>query len=692
MNNTYLLEVGIEEIPARYVKDTLRQFKDKFSKLFKEEKISFEKIEVFSTPRRLSTIVSGIEENKKEEIESVRGPSKKISLDEEGQASRALSGFMKGQGVEFSDIIFKDYKGEEYAYANIVKKSKDIKTVIEENMEELIKSINFPKSMKWGGKNIRFARPIRWVVSLFNEEVISFDFEGIKVSNETNGHRFLGSKNIVLKSVEEYKDVLRENFVVLDQNERKEIIKYGAERLAKEKGGRLQNDEALLDEVTNLVEYPTPMIGRIKEEYLNLPKDVIVTPMKEHLRYFPVLDSKDRLLPYFITVRNGNDEHVDIVIKGNEKVLGARLEDAKFFFQEDKSKALEDYVEALKSITFQEKLGTLYDKSLRIAKFGEKIGSDLEVGEETKKNIKRASLLSKADLTTKMVTEFTELQGKMGMLYAELSGENEIVSLAIFEQYLPRFLDDELPSTTAGAVISIADRLDSISGLFAIGIHLTGSQDPFGLRRSALGMIKIILDKGLKLSLEDLIDYALYIQVEENRLTFDYEKVKGEIREFFLARIKNMFLESGIRHDIVESILQTETDDIYDMKIKADKLNEWLSSTKDKSEILTAFNRVSTLAKNASTNEVQRELLSDHGINLLDSYNSIEEDTLNHINKKDYDKALDLLTSLKEPIDLFLDNTMVMVEDEELKNNRLALLKIIYDTMIKVCDLSVIIN
>lgn len=690
MNNTYLLEIGIEEIPARYVKDTLRQLNEKFTSLFKDEDISFEEIEVYSTPRRLTTIVSGIVESKVEKVEVVKGPSKKISFDGD-EPSRALLGFMKGQGVELEDIFFEDYKGEEYVYAKVVKKSKDVDAIIKEGVAELIKSINFPKSMKWGGKNIRFARPIRWIVSLLDDKVISFEFEGISVSNRTKGHRFLGSSDIVLNNVGEYKEALKENFVILDQNERKEMIRYGATRLAKEKGGNLLNDEGLLDEVTNLVEYPTPIIGRIKEEYLNLPKDVIVTPMKEHLRYFPVVDSKDRLLPYFITVRNGNDDHVETVIKGNEKVLGARLEDAKFFFKDDISKPLEEYTEALKSITFQEKLGTLYDKSLRIVKLGEKIGEYLEVGEETKKNIRRAGILSKADLTTKMVTEFTELQGKMGMVYAEASGENEIVSLAIFEQYLPRSLGDNLPSTTAGAVISIADKLDSISGLFAIGIHPTGSQDPFGLRRSALGIIKIILDKKLNLSLQDLISYALYIQVEENNLTFDYDKTKAEITDFFLGRLKSMFSDNGIRYDIIEAVTQTEIDDIYDIKIKSDKLNQWLAM-EETSEVLTVFNRVATLAKGSQDREVKRDELTEYGLEVFDSYNNIKEDTLNYIDKKEYDKALSLLSTLKEPIDNFLDNVMIMVEDESIRENRLALLKTIYDTMMKVCDLSVINN
>ncbi len=407
-------------------------------------------------------------------------------------------------------------------------------------MANIIKSIVFPKSMRWGGgKNIRFARPIRWIVSLYNESVVPFDLEGIKVGNITRGHRFLGSSHIEVNSVDEYFKILEENYVIVDQNKRKDIIKYGSERLAKEKGGNLLMDAELLEEVTYLVEYPTPpLIGRIEDEYLQLPVDVVITPMKEHLRYFPVVDDKGRLLPYFITVRNGNEKHIDIVTKGNEKVLGARLEDAKFFYYEDIKKPLEDYVEELNNIIFQEKLGTLYDKTIRVQKLAEKIGNYLEVGQETKKNIERAAYLSKADLVTKMVDEFTELQGKMGMEYAKQSGENEIVSLAIYEQYLPRFAGDQLPTTTAGAILSIADKLDTIAGSFAIGIQPTGSQDPYGLRRQALGIINIILDRKLNLNLGDIVDFALYIYVDENSLVFDYENTKQEILEFFNGRIK----------------------------------------------------------------------------------------------------------------------------------------------------------
>ncbi len=687
----YLLEIGVEELPARYVDLALEQLKEKGGQLLKEERIGYENILVYATPRRLVLVVDGIAE-RQEDLEILnRGPAKKIAFDEDANPTKALEGFMRGQGVTTEEIILKDYKGEEYVYANKTMKGKFVNEIIKDKIPGLIKSIQFPKSMKWGGKNLRFARPIRWILSILNDEIIDFKLEGIVSSNITRGHRFLGSNNILINHVDEYFEKLKDNYVIVNQNERKEIIEYGCNKLAKEKGGNLQPDEELLNEVVNIVEYPTPIIGRIKEEYLRLPKAVIVTPMKEQLRYFPVEDDKGRLLPYFITVRNGNDEYLDMVIKGNEKVLGARLEDAKFFYFEDVKKPLEGYVENLKTTIFQEELGTLYDKTIRIQKLAMKIGQYLEVGEETQKNIRRAGYLSKADLVTSMVDEFTELQGIMGRQYAMNSGENEIVSLAIYEQYLPRFSGDKYPTTTAGSVLSIADKLDTISGSFAIDIQPTGSQDPYGLRRQALGIINILLDKKMNLSLGEIIDYALYIYVDENGLTFDYEEKKKEIQGFFKNRTRNLFIDMGMRYDIVDAVLETNIDDVYDLKLRADKLSLWL----DKEEIeetLVAFNRVSNIAKKAENDEVIKELLiEEEEINLYESFNQVEEEVLKLLNSKEYDKALEQFSSMKEPIDKFFDQVMVMVDDDEVRNNRLGLLKKIFNTMLMICDLSKVV-
>jgi len=692
MSNKYLLEIGTEEIPARYVKDALKQIKDQFKDAFNEENINYEDINVYSTPRRLTAIIEGLDDRQEDTESQSRGPSKKIALDEDGNPTKALEGFIRGQGVGIDDIFYLEHNGEEYVYTKTVKKGKDIEEILKDRVPKIIKSVNFPKSMRWGGKQLRFARPIRWIMSILEDKVVPFDLEGIKVSNVTKGHRFLGNSEIKIGNINEYMGKLEENYVILDQEKRKKIIEYSSERLAKETGGKLDHDEELLDEVTNLVEYPTPIIGRIKKEYLNLPKDVVTTTMKEHLRYFPVLDDKDRLSSYFITVRNGNDEYIDNVIKGNEKVLDARLADARFFFQEDISKPLEDYVESLKRIIFQEKLGTLYDKSMRIQKLSYRIADNLGVRDETKRNLERASYLSKADLTTKLVMEFTELQGKMGMKYAEESGENEVVALSIAEQYLPRYAGDDLPSTTAGFILSVADKLDSITGLFAVGIQPTGSQDRFGLRRNALGIINIILDKKINISLKELIDFSLYIYVDEQGLAFNYNEIEDEIMDFFMRRIKNMFSDKGIRYDIIDAVVHRDIDDIYDMKIRANKLSEWLDR-EDSSEALTAFNRVAKLGKDAEDNEVSRDLLTeDEEIRLYNSFNNIEDEVIEYIEQKEYDEALKLLASLKEPIDRFFDEVMVMVEDEEIKNNRLGLLKKIYNIMMKICDLSKIVN
>lgn len=692
MNNKYLLEIGVEELPARFIGNTLVQLESNIKNVLKEQRIAYESIKTYGTPRRLVLIIEGLADKQETMEERIKGPAKRIAYDEKGNPTKALQGFMRGQGVDIDQVSFQEYNGEAYVYANVIKEGRETDAVLTENMPNIIKSIIFPKSMKWGGKNIRFARPIRWIVSLYNESIAPFELEGIKAGNITKGHRFLGDSHIEIDSVDKYFKALEENYVIVDQNKRKDIIKYGSERLAKEKGGNLLMDSELLEEITYLVEYPTPLIGRIEEEYLQLPIDVVITPMREHLRYFPVVDDKGRLLPYFITVRNGNEEYIDIVTKGNEKVLGARLEDAKFFYYEDIKKPLADYVDELNNIIFQEKLGTVYDKTVRIQKLAEKIGNYLEVGQETKKNIERAAYLSKADLVTKMVDEFTELQGKMGMEYAKQSGENEIVSLAIYEQYLPRFAGDQLPTTTAGAILSIADKLDTIAGSFAIGIQPTGSQDPYGLRRQALGIINIVLDRKLNLSLGEIIDFALYIYVDENGLVFDYENIKQEILEFFNARIKNIFSDMGIRYDIIDGVISTEIDDVYDLKLRADKLNSYIEN-KGLEEVLATFNRVINLAEKASSTEVKRELLvEEEEIQLYEAFYSIEDKVISWLDKKEYDKALEQFIVLREPVDDFFDNVMVMVDDEELRENRLSLLSKISETMLMICDLSKIVK
>ncbi len=479
---------------------------------------------------------------------------------------------------------------------------------------------------------------------------------------------------------------MEENYVILDQNKRKELIKEQCINVATSLGGEVEFDEDLLEEVTNLVEYPTAFYGEFDKEYAKLPKEVVTTPMKEHQRYFPVV--KDgKLLPNFIAVRNGNDYKIEIVKAGNEKVLVARLEDALFFYNEDTKNSLESYIEKLKTVVFQAKLGTVYDKSLRIEKLSSDILDSLNIN-NIKEDTLRAAKLCKADLVTNMVFEFTELQGIMGREYAKVCGENEPVSEAIFEHYLPRFAGDILPETKSGIVLSIADKLDSIAGFFAIGIQPTGSQDPYALRRQALGILSILMDKKLDVNLKDLVEHALN---NYSNLEFNKEEVCAQIMEFFRERIKNLFRDLGIRYDVIEAVLSSEINDISDIHTRAIELNKWLS-TEGLVEMLTAFNRVSTLAQKASSSDVKEELLKeDAEIKLFNGFKDINIKVQELLKDKKYSEALDAFASLRPLVDNMFDNVMVMDKDEAIKENRLALLKQIYDTMLTICDLSKIV-
>ena len=686
MNNYLLFEVGVEELPSRFVSSTLEQIKNNLTKLFNDNRIVFYDIETYGTPRRLTFVVKGISDRQSNLEEEVKGPSKKIAVDADGNFTKPALGFIKSKGLKEEDVYFKQVGKDEYIFGTIKQEGIETSEVLKTILPEAVKAVTFPKAMRWGGKNMRFARPIRWMVTLLNDEVLEVNLEGIVSSNVTKGHRFLGEKEFTVNSLEDYYEKLEKNYVILDQNKRKELIKNQCIEVANSLGGEVEFDDDLLEEVTHLVEYPTAFYGEFDSAYANLPKEVVTTPMKEHQRYFPVV--KDgKLLPNFIAVRNGNDYKIDVVKAGNEKVLVARLEDALFFYKEDTKKNLESYIEKLKTVVFQAKLGTVYDKTLRIEKLSSDILESLNLN-DIKEDAIRAAKLCKADLVTSMVFEFTELQGIMGREYAKVGGENEVVSEAIFEHYLPRFAGDILPETKAGIALSIADKLDSIAGFFAIGIQPTGSQDPYALRRQALGVLSILMDKKLDVNLKDLVNHALN---NYNNLEFNKEEVCTQIMEFFKERIKNLFRDLGIRYDVIEAVLSSEINDISDMHTRAVELNNWLS-TEGLVEMLTAFNRVSTLAQKATLSDVKEDLLKEEAeIKLYHGFKEIKVKVEELLKDKKYSEALDAFASLRPLVDNMFDNVMVMDKDESIKENRLALLKQIYDTMLSICDLSKIV-
>ena len=687
MANRYLLEVGMEELPASYSKLAIEQFKNAFEKLLSENSYEDFEVNVYTTPRRITTIVDNIIENESIEKEEIKGPSKAISFDQDGNPSKALQGFLKSKGLSLDDIFYKDMGGTEYVFAYVEHKSLSFTELIEANAESIIRKIVFPKSMKWGGRDLRFARPIRWIVSLYNDKVVKFNLENIRVSNLTNGHRFLSKKDIEIPDAHDYMKLMEDNYVIVDNEERKAKIRLESERLAKSVGGSLQDDEAIIDQVTNLVEHPTPLLGTIKDQYLELPDEVVITPMKDHLRYFPVVDSKNRLMNHFITVRNGDDKYIDIVRKGNEKVLAARLEDAKFFFNEDRKKDLEEYVNDLKTIVFQDKLGTLYDKTLRNIKLAEKICDDLNVGDETLETTKRAAYLSKADLATKLVVEFTELQGVMGKIYANLSGEPIGVQEAIYEHYLPRFAQDSLPTTTAGVVLAMADKLDTISGLFAIGTKPSGSQDPFGIRRASLGIINIVLEKSLDISIDSLVEETLYNYVKINELKFDYDEVKKTVLDYIETRFVGILQDSKYDANLIRAVINKHKDlNLLSIKQILSKL-DGIKDSEDFEDAVAAFRRIYQISKGKEFEKVEpnQDIMEESERELFNLYTELKAKDEN-IKDMDIVDAIKVLATYKDSIDKFLDTTMVLVDNKLIKNNRLSLISLILAEFNSVLD------
>lgn len=693
MNKDLLFEIGTEEIPAHYMPSTLQQVKDITARLFSENRIACDEINTYGTPRRIVLYVKNIAEQQSDLEELVKGPSKKAAYDQDNNPTKALQGFLRGQKAELADIFVQELSGVEYVYYKKQEKGKPVKEVLKEILPNILTSITFPKSMKWGNKSFRFARPVRWLVPILGDELIEFDKDGILCSRITRGHRVLSKGEIEIRNTGEYFDRLREGYVLVDQEERRELIRKQCEDLARAKGGEVLMDEDLLEEVVYLVEYPTALVGDFEEKYLKLPKEVVITPMKEHQRYFPVVDKDNDLMNCFITVRNGDNRYLDTVKEGNEKVLRARLADADFFYSEDRKLSLDDCVDKLKHVVFQETLGTIYDKTQRAVSISGYLAEVAELGTGDRMNLSRAAHLCKADLVTSMVKEFDELQGIMGREYALLQGEKEAVADAIFEHYLPRFAGDYTPETLIGSILSISDKMDTICGCYAIGIQPTGSQDPYALRRQAIGITSIILDSGMHIGLAHLCETGLRAFSEKGILKGDIKAIKKDIIEFFKQRFKNVMIDKGYEYDVIDAVINGEFDDIYDSYLKIGELSKWKYKS-DFLDILGSFNRVSNLAGKAKSAEIKAELFTEKAEQeLLQAFSGVNARYSEHVGNKEYGKALELMITLKKPVDDFFDNIMVMVEDEDIRNNRLGLLRSIADMMNRIADLgSIVIN
>ncbi|MFB8713284.1 glycine--tRNA ligase subunit beta [Enterococcus faecalis] len=692
MAKDLLLEIGLEEMPAHVVTPSRIQLEEKVIKFLDEHHLDYETVQSFATPRRLAVKVTAIPEKQADVEEEVKGPAKKIALDAEGNWSKAAQGFVRGQGVTTEDIVFKELNGVEYVYVTKFTKGQSAKEVLTK-LNDVITSLTFPVTMHWANYDFEYIRPIHWIVALLDDEVISFNVLDVTTEQTSRGHRFLGD-DVTFQHANEYEAKLKEQFVVVQPNERKQMIVDQANALAAEKNWQLALDEELLEEVTNLVEYPTAFVGSFDEKYLSVPDEVLVTSMKEHQRYFEVRNDQGLLMPHFIAVRNGDNVHLENVIKGNEKVLIARLEDAEFFYNEDKKLTIEACVEKLKNVTFHEKIGSIYEKMQRVALIAQIIGRKVGLSEEELEDLKRASEIYKFDLVTNMVGEFPELQGIMGEKYALLQGEKPAVATAIREHYLPTSSEGELPETAIGAVLALADKLDSVFSFFSVGMIPTGSNDPYALRRQTYGVIRIIEDKGWTFPLVQLqteVDEAVNQDVEKYGVLLN--EGQAEVVEFVKARLRQLLMTKNVRHDIIDAVVSAEQADLSKSFASANILKSRFED-QDFKPSMEALTRVINLAKKG------QELLGDteEGIDPSLFENKAEKELYQAVN--DLSEAFatrtiaenyEALVNLRPLIDAYFNETMVMVEDEKVKQNRLKQLMQIAKMALSIASLDLLI-
>ena len=660
MVKNLLVELGLEEMPAYVVTPSMKQLRDKMGAFLTDHRLTFEKIEMFSTPRRLAVRVVGLADKQSDLTEDFKGPSKKIALDADGNFTKAAEGFVRGKGLTLEDITFREIKGEEYVYVTKEEVGRPVEEIIPA-VTEVLQALTFPVSMHWANNTFEYIRPVHTLTVLLDEQAFDLDFLGIKSGRISRGHRFLG-KETEISSADSYEDDLRAQFVIASPLERGDMIVEQIRALEEEHGVSIEIDEDLLNEVLNLVEYPTAFLGNFDAKYLEVPEEVLVTSMKEHQRYFVVRDSEGKLLPHFISVRNGNAEHLENVIKGNEKVLVARLEDGEFFWREDQKLAIADLVEKLSNVTFHEKIGSLAEHMERTGKIAALLAQEAGLDADETADLARAAAIYKFDLLTGMVGEFDELQGIMGEKYALLAGENAAVAAAIREHYMPTSADGELPDTKVGAVLALADKLDTILSFFSVGLIPSGSNDPYALRRATQGVVRILDKFGWNIDLAQLLGRLYELKFD----SLSYEN-QAAVLDFFRARVEKM-MDRSIPKDIVTSVLQSTHFVVRDLVETAALLAEKAQEDNFKSAV-ESLSRVFNLAEKAQgQTDVNPALFENQEEKDLAA--AIEEVELT----SDLAADLDQLFALSPVIDAFFDHTMVMAEDETLRNNRLALL------------------
>jgi len=679
MHKRLLLEIGVEELPSLLVRGTLAQLKQNGERLFTSSQLDYEEILTFGSSRRLILWVEKLDVRQKDKVDEEIGPPKKVALDESNNLTPDGEKYIKAKGVKEEDIGIKKLEKGEYIYIKRRTKGKDTLNVLPSLFIELVNSLHFPRAMRWGEGSFYFGRPIRSILALFGEEVVQFEIAGVTSDRKTHGHRYLSPSSFSIESPEKYFPLLRENWVIADPEERRSFILRQIDKKIsslKEKGyqAMILEDEELLEEVTYLVEYPTLFLGEFDHQFLHLPSSVLRACLRDYQKHFSVIDDNSRPLPYFLGVREGDDRYLKGVVEGNQRVLNARLTDAKFFLEEDKKSPLREKVTFLKGIVVHKKLGSYYDKTIRLTRLGEKVASFLKKDEDVKRRVKEAAYLCKADLLTQIVKEFPNLQGIMGKEYALYSGEEPLVAEAIFEHRLPRVSRDRPPQTEEGAILAVVDKIDTLVGSFWAGLIPSGSEDPWGLRREAQGVVEIIIDRGWRISLDYLINECL------NVYKINDEAVNSSLKEFFKVRVANLLKAKGIETNQIKAVLKIGFDDVNDTLKRGEALHKVSQEEKFKEEVI-AIVRLLNILKQAERWKInipekteEDLLITEEEKSLYCLWKEIEKKVKEFLDEQEYIKAYKRASTLKDTIHNFFEGVLVMDEDRNLRVNRLSLL------------------
>ena len=684
---TLAFEIGTEEIPAFDLAGAVKQLSTMVPSLLDDAAIPHGAVKIFSSPRRLIVIAEEIPEATEEKNEVFKGPSAKIAFDAEGNPTKAAQGFARGKGVDPSSLVVEDG----YVYARTHTPSVNVASLLSSVLNKIIHGLSWPRSQRWGVQSEYFTRPVRWIVALFGNEVIDFTFAGLVAGRTTYGHRFLAPGPFEVADADSLVDVVRSASVIPSEAEREQVIREGVAKAEAETGFTAVLHPKTLVEVINLAEYPTVLVGTFDEEFLKVPEEIIVDAMLVHQRYFPLYDKDGKLTNRFIVVSNGDPACAETIVDGNERVVRARLYDAKFFYDEDLKQPLESYVDHLGEVVFQEKLGTMLDKTNRIQRLADHLAEDAGLAGQDLSDVERAARLCKADLVTSAVVEFTSVQGVMGSYYAAASGETAQVAQAIEQHYRPRFAGDEAPDTVVGKIVAIADKLDTVCGLFAVGQGPTGSSDPFALRRSAIGIVAMLSGKdAVEVSLVAAIDAALASYAQQG-IEFDSDAARRDVIEFFITRTKVMMRDAGNSIDAIDAVLSAGVQEPVELINRVSALEAARSEQPEVFEDLaTAYARANNLCDSKLGTEVNEGLLSEVEQALVRAVGQAESNVASALENNNYAAALSELAALRKPIDLFFENTMVMDEDQTLRENRLRLLNSFVAVFANVADFALL--